>query len=51
MLRVEVAVLEILVESGRLPNIPTAPQQLPYLYDAETGRVSCITPFALKRGV
>jgi tetratricopeptide (TPR) repeat protein len=43
--------LEILVESGRLPSIPTDPQQLPYLYDAETGRVSCITPYALKRGV
>lgn len=43
--------LEVLVETGRLPAIPTDPQQLPYLYDAETGRVSCVTPFALKRGV
>lgn len=43
--------LEILVESGRLPMIPTDPQQLPYLYNPDTGRVSCATPFALKRGV
>lgn len=43
--------LDRLVESGWMKSLPTDPRELPYLYDPGTGRVSCATPFALKRGI